>query len=80
MSDFVTPWTVVSQVLLSMRSCRQDYWTGLLGLLPGDFLDPGIQPASLSSPALTGGFLTAGATWEARMFISLLFSVSVPLY
>ena len=29
-------------------------------------LDPGIEPASLASPASTGGFLTASATWEAR--------------
>ena len=29
-------------------------------------LDPGIEPASLASPALAGGFLTTSATWEAR--------------
>ena len=29
------------------------------------FPDPGIEPASLISPALTGGFFTTGATWEA---------------
>ena len=27
--------------------------------------DPGITPASLSPPALAGGFFTASATWEA---------------
>ena len=26
---------------------------------------PGIEPMSLSSPALTDGFLTTSATWEA---------------
>ena len=29
------------------------------------FLLPGIEPASLASPALTGGFFTTSATWEA---------------
>ena len=27
--------------------------------------DPGIEPVSLMSPALGGGFFTASATWEA---------------
>ena len=33
---------------------------------PGDLLDPGIEPASFMSPALTGRFFTTGATWEAQ--------------
>ena len=32
---------------------------------PGDLLDPRIEPASLRSPALVGGFFTTGTTWEA---------------
>ena len=32
---------------------------------PGDLPDPGIEPASLLSPALTGWFFTTSATWEA---------------
>ena len=31
----------------------------------GDLPDPGIEPASLWSPALAGGFFTPRATWEA---------------
>ena len=27
--------------------------------------NPGIEPPSLMSPALAGGFFTTGATWEA---------------
>ena len=34
-------------------------------LLPGDLPDTGIKPASLTSPALAGGFFTTSATWEA---------------
>ena len=32
---------------------------------PGDLPNPGIEPASLTSPALAGGFFTASATWKA---------------
>ena len=33
----------------------------------GDFPNPGIEPASLTSPALAHGFFTVGATWEAQL-------------
>ena len=29
---------------------------------PGDLLDPGIEPVSLTSPALAGGFYTTSGT------------------
>ena len=35
---------------------------------PGDLPDPGIEPESLMSPALTNAFLTTGVTWEAHLF------------
>ena len=31
---------------------------------PGDIPDPGIEPTSLTSLALAGGFFTTSATWE----------------
>ena len=31
----------------------------------GDLPDPGIEPASLTSPTLAGGFFTTSTTWEA---------------
>ena len=34
----------------------------------GDLPDPGIEPVSLKSPALAGGFLTTRANWEALRF------------
>ena len=59
MSDsFVTPWTVAHQAPLSMELPRQEYWSGLPFPTPGDLLDPGIEPASLASPTLAGGFFT----------------------
>ena len=45
---------IAHQAPLSMGFFRQDYWSGLPFLPPGDFLDPGIKPGSLVSPALAG--------------------------
>ena len=61
----VTPWTVTCQASLSMGFSRQEYWSGLPFPSPGDLPDPGIEPASLMSPALAGGFFTTNTTWEA---------------
>ena len=35
---------------------EQEYWSGLPFPTPGDLPDPGIEPASIVSPALAGGF------------------------
>ena len=35
---------------------KQEYWSGLPCPPPGDLPDPGIEPVSLMSPALAGGF------------------------
>ena len=43
------------QAPLSMGFPRQEYWSGLSFLSPGDLPNPGIK---LVSPALTGGFFT----------------------
>ena len=53
----------------SMEFSRQEYWNGLPCPPPGDLPNPGIEPMSLMSPALTGGCRrkvqeTASATWE----------------
>ena len=39
---------------------RQEYWSGLPCLPLGDLPDPEIEPASLTSPALAGGFFITG--------------------
>ena len=49
---FITPWTVDCQALLSMGFSRQEHWSELPCPPPGDLLDPGIKPASLTSPTL----------------------------
>ena len=41
---------------LSTEVSRQEYWNGLPFPPPGDLPDPRIEPVSLASPALEGGF------------------------
>ena len=55
---FVIPWTVTSQASLSMGFSREEYWKGLPYPPPRDLPDTGIEPTSLTSPALAGGFFT----------------------
>ena len=62
---FVTLWSIDSQAPLSMGFSRHEYWSGLSCPPPGDLPIPGIEPASLISPALAGGFFTTSATREA---------------
>ena len=62
---FATLWTVAHKAPLSMGFPSQEYWSGLLGPPPEDLPDPGIKLTSLMSPAVTGGFFTTSATWEA---------------
>ena len=49
---FAIPWTVARQARLSMGFSRQEHWSGLPFPPPGNLPDPGIEPASLMSPAL----------------------------
>ena len=63
-------WTVAHQAPLSMGFSRQEYWSGLPCPSPGDLPHLGIEPKSLMSPALAGGFFTTSATWEAHVFIT----------
>ena len=62
---FATLWPVVLQSPLFMVFSRQEYWSGVPFPTLGDLPKPGIEPASLASPALAGGFFTASSTWEA---------------
>ena len=39
---------------------------------PGHLPNPGMEPVSLTSPSLAGGFFTTNATWDApHMFICI---------
>jgi len=57
----VTLWTTS----LSIWFSRQKYSCGLPFPSTGDLPNPGIEPASLVSPALAGRFFTAISIWEA---------------
>ena len=46
LSDFVTPWTVTARLLCPWGFSRQEYWSGLPCLPPGDLPNPGIEPRS----------------------------------
>ena len=59
MSDSVTPRTIAHQTLLPIEFSRKKYWSGLPFPTPADLPDPGIEPASRTSPALAGEFFTA---------------------
>ena len=59
---FVMPWSVAHQAHLSMGFARQEYLSRLPYPPPGYLPDPGIELASLTSPALTGRFFTTSAT------------------
>ena len=62
---FATLWTVAGQAPQSIRFSRQEYWSGLPCSPPWDLPDPGMEPVSLISPALTNRFFTTSASWEA---------------
>ena len=61
---FVTLRTIGHQAPMSMGFSRQEYWSGLLCLPPGDLPNPGTEPTCLKSPALAGRFFTTSTTWE----------------
>ena len=61
----MTVWTVARQAPLSMGFSRQEYLNGLSVPSPGDLPNPGIELASLASPALADGFLTTNTNWKA---------------
>ena len=62
---FAAPWTISRQAPLSMGLPRQEYWSGLPFPPPGCLANPGLEPTSLRSSALTAGFFTASVIGEA---------------
>ena len=76
----LTPWDPMNETLqapLSMEFFRQECWSRLAFPALGDLPDPGIEPTSLVSPALAGGFFTISATYQAQEVISQSVSCSV---
>ena len=49
---------ITHQAPLSVEFSRQEYWSGLPFLTPGDLPSPGIEPMSLQSPVWASSTLT----------------------
>ena len=78
---FATLWTVACQAPLSVGFSRQEHWSGLPCPPPGDLPMPGMEPASLVSPAWAGGSFTTSTTWDAcasGVFFVILIQGTVP--
>ena len=56
-----------------MGFSRQEYWNGLPCPPLEDLPNPGIEPVSLTSPELAGGFFITSITWEALTRILFVF-------
>ena len=54
----MTPWTVAHQAPLSMEFSKQEYWSRLPFITPGDLPNPGIILMPLVSSALASVFFT----------------------
>ena len=67
MSNTLWPYGlyIACQAPLSMGFSRQEYQSGLPCPPPRDLPNPGMEPTSLTSPALAGRFFTTTAAWEA---------------
>ena len=55
----VTPWAIAFQAPLSMGFSKKNTRVGYQFPPPGDLPTPGVEPTSLMSPVLAGGFFTS---------------------
>ena len=63
---------IVHKAPLSMEFSGQEYWSELPFPSPGNLPNPGIEPASLMSSALAGGFSSTSTTWEDFLYVITL--------
>ena len=62
-----------------MEFSSQEYWSGLPFPPPGDLPDLGVEPRSLTSSVLVGGFFITSTVWETpRAWGCITFFTSVP--
>ena len=64
---FATPWTVAYPAPPSMGFSRQEYWSGLPFLSPGDLPNSGLKPRS---PAFQADALTSEPPEKLQMMNS----------
>ena len=60
------------RLLCPLEFPRQEYWSGLPCPPPGDLLSPGLEPVSLMSPALAGGFFITSTSWEGHLSFTII--------
>ena len=60
-----------------MEFSRQEYWSGLPFLLPGDLVNPEMEP---TSPVLADGFFTTEPLGKVSFLLRLLILSRGPLY
>ena len=68
---FATPRIAVHKAPLSMEFSRHAHCSWSPFSYPGDLPNPGIEPASPTSPALAGGFFTNNKPWVALYSASI---------
>ena len=66
---FVTLWSVARQDPLFMGFSRQEYWSRLLWLPPGDLSNPGIKSMTYEAPALQADSLPLSHQGSPTLFI-----------
>ena len=74
------PTVCSCQLPLSMELSRQGYWRELPFVPPGGLPDPGIEPMSLASPALAGGFFTTVPPGKPRVNLLYLLTQKNSLF
>ena len=76
---FATPWAVAHQVPLFMEFSSREYWSGLPFPTPGDLPDSGIEPSSLASLVLAGGFFTTEPPGKPTHILLTMYKFSLLL-
>ena len=67
---FVALWTVACQAPLSMEFSRQEYLCKLPFPTSEDLPQPGIETASVASPALAGRFFTTAPPGKPKFLVA----------
>ena len=70
---FASPWTVAHQAHMSVELSREECWSRLPILMPGNLLDSGTEPTSLAYPALADEFFTTVSPGKPTLFIGDLY-------
>ena len=69
---------IAYQAPQSMEFSRHEYWSGLLFPPPGDPPSSGIEPMSLASPALVGGFFITESPGKPISAVCVCIYISPP--